>query len=186
MTVAATTMAATVDLDVDVLIEAEGWMSVADALEICRGAAQASYAHIATDPGRAEACVVLSSDAHVQELNRTWRGQDRPTDVLSFPLDPSPLDPSPPDPGLPDTALNDAPRMLGDIVVAFETTAAAAAELDMPLAHHLSHLVVHGMLHLLGFDHMTDDEAEEMERLEVDVLAILGIPDPYARGGGAR
>jgi probable rRNA maturation factor len=115
----------------------------------------------------ASATVVLECDDAVRDLNRRFRGQDKPTNVLSFP---SP----PPFPG---TGHDHA---LGDVVIACETLLREAAELSILPAHHLQHLVVHGLLHLTGLDHATDAEALLMETLETDILASLRIPDPYA------
>jgi probable rRNA maturation factor len=112
------------------------------------------------------AAVMLSSDGHVRELNRIYRGADKPTNVLSFRA-PAALEPAP-------------ERFLGDIILARETVAREAAEQDKPFLHHLQHLVVHGLLHLAGYDHESPDEAAEMERIEIDVLERLGVPDPYA------
>lgn len=111
--------------------------------------------------------VRLTSDAELHTLNRDWRGQDKPTNVLSFALD------------------EDAPAgapvtPLGDVVVAFETCLREAEDEAKPLANHLCHLVVHGTLHLLSYDHDVAEDAEIMESLERRVLAGLGIPDPYA------
>jgi probable rRNA maturation factor len=118
---------------------------------------------------RAELSLVLADDAMVQELNRQYRGQDKPTNVLSFAaLD----DEDAPEP-------EDGPLLLGDVIIAYETTAAEAQAEGKSLTDHLSHLVVHGVLHLLGFDHMEEDEAEEMEGLESSILGMLGIADPY-------
>jgi probable rRNA maturation factor len=118
--------------------------------------------------------IKLSDNAEVHALNREWRDKDRPTNVLSFPmLDDEELD----------ALLNgtyDAPEiMLGDIILAYETCAAEAKEKNIPIAHHAAHLVIHGMLHLLGHDHMEDDEAESMEALEVKALASMGLHNPY-------
>jgi probable rRNA maturation factor len=119
---------------------------------------------------RLEVSLVLADDAMVQTLNLQYRGQDKPTNVLSFAaLD----DADPPDEG---------PVLLGDVVLAYETTLAEAAAEGKPTAHHLSHLLVHGVLHLLGFDHLDEAEAEEMEGVERSILGGLGIPDPYASG----
>jgi probable rRNA maturation factor len=113
--------------------------------------------------------IVLTDDAEQRELNRTWRGKDSPTNVLSFAVG-GPDDPAPPG----------APLLLGDVVLAFETVAREAAACGKPLADHLSHLVVHGVLHLLGFDHESDAEAAIMEAREHAILAALGVPAPCA------
>lgn len=119
--------------------------------------------------GPFEAVVVLSDDASVARLNGQFRGKRKPTNVLSFPA--------------PAPAVNgpvDAPSPLGDIVLAVETIWAEAAASGIPPVHHLQHLVVHGLLHLAGLDHIEASEAEEMEALETEILASIGVPDPYA------
>lgn len=110
--------------------------------------------------------LLLTDDAAVRALNARFREQDKPTNVLSFPAPPNPE------------------RFLGDVALAFGVCAAEAADQGKPLAHHLQHLVAHGVLHLLGYDHMNDAEAHEMEGLERVILAGLGIPDPYLAGEG--
>lgn len=149
----------------EVLIAADGWRSEADAEAIVHRAIAAAAAAVDADTAGAELAVMLTDDAGIRALNRNWRGIDKPTNVLSFPAAP---------------AAGDAPRMLGDIAIAYETTRAEAAAERKPLGHHLGHLAVHGFLHLIGYDHETDDEAEAMESLERAILARLGIPDPYA------
>jgi len=137
-----------------------------DVERLCRETARAALAGAGGAPRPAELSIVLGDDALIHALNRQWRGQDKPTNVLSFPVVPAALPP-------------DAPRLLGDVVLAFETLAAEAAAQGKPLAHHLRHLIVHGVLHLVGFDHEAAGEAERMEALEVAVLSALGVPDPY-------
>ena len=117
--------------------------------------------------------LLFTSDAEIHELNREWRQRDKPTNVLSFPMlertDLVHLDPDGP------------PEMLGDIALAYETCAREAAEKGVALESHASHLIVHGLLHLAGYDHeISDADAEEMEALEVKALALLGIADPYS------
>jgi len=111
--------------------------------------------------------LVFSDDAQVQEINAEWRGQDKPTNVLSFPA--FPLAPG----GKPGP-------MLGDIVIARETVEREAADLDKSFDEHLTHLMVHGFLHLFGYDHMEAEEAERMESIETRILSSLGLSDPYA------
>ena len=108
--------------------------------------------------------LLLTDDSAVRDLNRRFRQQDKPTNVLSFP---APQNPE---------------RFLGDVALAYGVCAREAHEQGKSLAHHLQHLVAHGVFHLLGYDHETDAQAEEMESLERAVLAELGIPDPYAAG----
>jgi probable rRNA maturation factor len=120
--------------------------------------------------GPASAAIALSSDQAVRRLNAAYRGKDSPTNVLSFPA---------PDAALPGGAA-DAPRALGDVVLAAETALAEATAAGIPPAHHFQHLLIHGVLHLIGYDHLTDADAEVMEALETTLLARLRIADPYA------
>lgn len=137
------------------------------AARVCVRAARAALAAGGAPSGRAELAIVLADDALLQKLNREWRGRDAPTNVLSFPAgEGGPVAP-------------EAPLLLGDVVLAFETVAAEAQTQGKSLADHLAHLVVHGVLHLLGFDHEGAAEAQRMEALETQVLAGLGIADPY-------
>lgn len=166
------------EIDVAVSIEDEAWtQALPGAEELCRSLAAATVAVAAGEldgPG-AEISVVLTSDQAVHDLNRDWRGQDKPTNVLSF----AALD----EEDAPVVA--GAPVLLGDVILAFGVCAAEAADQGKTLAHHTAHLVVHGTLHLLGWDHEEDEaEAEEMERLETQILAAFGISDPYAEGEG--
>jgi probable rRNA maturation factor len=119
-----------------------------------------------------EISIRLTSDAEVQTLNRQYRQQDKPTNVLSFPMV---------QPDLVDMLANtdDGEVLLGDIVLAFETCEREAIERQVSTQDHALHLIVHGVLHLLGYDHMTDSEAEAMEAIERDVMASLGLHDPY-------
>ncbi len=126
----------------------------------------------ATLPFTAEISVRLTDDAEVQALNRDYRHKDKPTNVLSFPMIA---------PDLLDAVANtdDGEVLLGDIVLAFDVCEAEAAEKGITLQDHATHLIVHGTLHLLGYDHQGQVEAEAMEQIETDVLATLGIADPY-------
>src|ERR1019366_4460825 len=154
----------------EVLVVADGWQSQPDAEAVIHRAVAAAAEMAGTDVGDAELAIMLTDDAGIRTLNLNWRGIDKPTNVLSFPA----LQPT--GAGAPD----DAPRMLGDIAIAFETTRREADDEQKPFDHHLSHLAVHGFLHLIGYDHETDDDAETMEALEREILSQLGIPDPYA------
>jgi probable rRNA maturation factor len=153
---------------IDVNIEAGNWAkALPDAAMLVERAVWAACAALDGVPAHAEVSVLLTDDAHQRILNRDWRGKDKPTNVLSFPGDDV------------DHAPADAPVLLGDIAVAFETTAAEARDQQKSLADHFCHLLVHGMLHLLGFDHETEPQADEMEPLEIEILAGLGIASPY-------
>jgi probable rRNA maturation factor len=146
---------------IDIVVEAPIWAAQRGAKTVLRRAIAAAAA--AVPAGDGELAVVLTDDAAIRTLNRTWRGKDAPTNVLSFAAQ------SP----------RGAPRLLGDIVIAYETTAREAAEEQKPFRHHLAHLAVHGFLHLAGYDHEADEEAEAMETLEIAILARLKVPNPY-------
>jgi probable rRNA maturation factor len=153
----------------EVLVVAECWQTEPDAEAVIHRAIDAAAEIADADVGEAELAVMLTDDAGIRTLNNNWRGIDKPTNVLSFPA----LQPTA-------SAPPDAPRMLGDIAIAYETTRKEADDEEKPFDHHLSHLAVHGFLHLIGYDHEKDADAEAMEGLEREILAQLGIPDPYA------
>lgn len=154
-------------LDVEVAVETPLWEVLPGAEAMVRRAAATAVtaAGVSLQP-RVELAVALTGDSRLRDLNRTYRGQDKPTNVLSFPTA--------------EPALLAAAPYLGDIAIAGETLLAEAAAEGKPPLHHLAHLVVHGVLHLLGHDHEDDAEAEAMEALERRALAGLGVPDPYA------
>ncbi|MEA1677605.1 rRNA maturation RNase YbeY [Nitrospirillum sp. BR 11163] len=131
--------------------------------------------------GEGEVSILLSDNAAVRVLNQRYRGKDKPTNVLSFPM--LGEDDDEDDLGLPE-GMERPPYLLGDIILAYETLMTEAAEQNKPVANHLTHLVIHGVLHLLGYDHIEDAEAETMERLETVILADMGIADPYRDGAG--
>ncbi|MEJ6781806.1 rRNA maturation RNase YbeY [Aminobacter sp. Piv2-1] len=160
--------AAGVELDIDLMVEAGAWAGEDELRALVERAVPAALAEAEAEAAEGvELSLVFTDDAAIQRLNAEWRGKDKPTNVLSFPAFPiAPGDPLPP--------------MLGDIVLASETVAREAAEENKPLENHITHLIVHGLLHLLGYDHETDEQAEEMEALERRALARLAIPDPYA------
>jgi probable rRNA maturation factor len=154
-----------------VLVEAPAWQRrIRNVATLARRAARAA---VAADPPRerVELCLVLADNRAVRRLNREWRGRDKPTNVLSFPAR---------DAGAAAIRLPKGARSpLGDVIVACGVAASEAAAQGKTLSAHLSHLVVHGVLHLLGYDHERDAEAERMEALERRVLRRLGYADPY-------
>ena len=155
-----------------VIMEAGAWDErLPDAEAIVRRAVDGALAAAADrlPSGEVEITVVLADDATVRGLNRDYRGQDKPTNVLSFPLAQDSVTTGP-----------GFPILLGDVVLALETVADEARDQGKPLPDHVAHLVVHGVLHLLGHTHDDDDDASEMEAVERAVLSTLGIPDPYA------
>jgi probable rRNA maturation factor len=163
-------------LSLTVLDEGGDW-SVLPSRTAVAEAAAALALHPRCEAARgAEACIVLADDALLRSLNRDYRGKDAPTNVLSFPFQQLPTGDGSDGGGW--------RRNLGDVVLAAETVLREAAEQGIAPVHHLQHLVVHGLLHLLGFDHATDASADEMERLEAEILATLGIADPYALAEG--
>lgn len=155
-----------VELEIDICREEEAW-SDAQAEVALTAAKLAWMADGGADKGRpGELSLVLANDAMVRDLNRDWRGKDKPTNVLSFPAED-------------EMDIPEAPRMLGDVVLAYETLCREAEAQSKRVEDHLSHLVIHGVLHLLGYDHIEDIEAQEMEALEAQLLESLGISNPY-------
>lgn len=160
-------------LDIQISVEDEGWPDEPALLTLSEKVLGAAAEFLAKEeqqpfPKTApELSLVFTNDEAIKEINAEWRGKDKPTNVLSFPA--FPLEPG----GMPGP-------MLGDIVIARETVEREAVDLDKSFDDHLTHLLVHGFLHLFGYDHMETDEAEEMEALETRILAGLGLSDPYA------
>jgi probable rRNA maturation factor len=152
-------------IDLDVLVEADGWRDLPDVEDLASQAVEAAFAASPLAPrDPVEVSLMLTDDAAVRELNREWRGQDKATNVLSFPA-----------PALDVPAI----RPLGDVALAFETVAREAQAEEKSLREHMLHLVVHGCLHLLGHDHDTPERAQEMEAVEIEALARLGVANPY-------
>jgi probable rRNA maturation factor len=159
-------------MDLEIAIEA-AWPEATD-WEALAERAHATLSQVAPELAnpRLSASLLFSDDSEVHALNREWRGKDKPTNVLSFPMlereELLALSPEGP------------PELLGDIALALETCAREAADKGVPLEHHAAHLVVHGLLHLAGHDHVhSDEEAAAMEALEIKALALMGIADPY-------
>ena len=158
-----------------VAIEADGWSdALSDPEALVTEAACAALAAACPDLGPATVSLLLAGDQAVSALNRDWRGKDGPTNVLSFPATDTLAG------EVPEPEFDGVPLELGDIALAFETCQREAIEQLKTLADHTTHLTVHGVLHLLGYDHVVEAEAERMEALETRILAGLGIADPYA------
>jgi probable rRNA maturation factor len=154
-------------LHLDIIEQGGDWAGFGAVHETVNAAGAALAAHpLCRDAQGSEASIVLANDALLRALNRTYRGKDSSTNVLSFPSQ------------LPPGAKESS--YLGDVILAAETLRREAAEQGIPCAHHLQHLVIHGLLHLLGFDHVIATGAEDMESVEAEVLGALGIANPYA------
>lgn len=147
----------------DLRVESEDWQKLASLEAICLRALETGLLVDASAPKNTNVDILLTDDTQMEHLNALWRGKPKPTDVLSFPAEDSP------------------DGFLGDIAIGYGLVARDAAQGDKTLPNHLSHLLIHGLLHLLGYDHIEDDEAEIMENLERAALAKLGISDPYSR-----
>ncbi len=161
---------------ISIALDNRGWPETVDWDALAKRAAlaalsQTPHASLAGSKREIEISITLADDDAVQALNCEWREKDKPTNVLSFPMIGADEITSLP---------SGMEAMLGDIVLASGVCAREAAEKDIALSDHATHLVVHGMLHLLGYDHMEDGEADEMEAMERRALAALGLPDPYA------
>lgn len=160
-------------LDIQIAVEVDGWAEEDALHQMAARVLGAAGEFLATKEAQpfpdqpTELSLVFTDDESIRGINSEWRGQDKATNVLSFPAYP--------------IAPGDMPGpMLGDIVIARETVEREAVELDKSFEAHLTHLLVHGFLHLFGYDHMQTEEAEEMEALETGILAVLGLSDPYA------
>jgi len=153
-----------IPLHLEISRNATGWPEALDA-RAEQAVLEALKQSKATVAGASELSVVLTDDAEQQALNRDWRGIDKPTNVLSFPQ----IEP-----------FGAVSGILGDIILARETLEREAVEQGVSFEDHFTHLMVHGFLHILGYDHMDDDEALVMEGLETQILASLGVADPYA------
>lgn len=153
----------------DISIEDERWLSIAGFSELIPKLAAVTLRTVELAPEAHAVSIALLSDAEMRSLNKAFRGKDAATNVLSFPSAPiirSPRNPT-------------GPAFLGDVALAFETVAREASEQEKPILHHAAHLVVHGVLHLAGFDHETGADSERMEATERLILGEFGIPDPY-------
>jgi probable rRNA maturation factor len=160
---------------VDVMVASVLWKSQRNAKALVQRAIATAASAVST--AGCEVAIVLTDDSAIRTLNRNWRQKNAATNVLSFPAHEN----LPPLPRAEKqrAKIGRVPRLLGDIVIAYETTEREARAERKPFAHHLTHLAVHGFLHLVGYDHVADEEAEAMEGLETAILARLGVPDPY-------
>jgi len=148
------------NLDIDIAVQAEQWTNTVKNIEsLIEASVHETLSHIKFKTEQAELSVVLADNDFVQELNKVYRSKDKPTNVLSFPQDEDVL--------------------LGDVILAYETVSSEAGEQKKPFEDHFVHLVIHGVLHLLGYDHETDEGAKIMERAEIETLKKLGIKNPY-------
>jgi probable rRNA maturation factor len=166
---------------IEIVVASPRWNAQRSARAALRRAIATAAAAVSLADG--ELAVVLTDDAAMRTLNRDWRRKDAPTNVLSFPAEGNAPARELQSPGA--RQARRRPRLLGDIVIAYETADREARAERKPFAHHLAHLAVHGFLHLAGYDHEADEQAAIMERLESAILARLDVPDPYlARSAG--
>jgi probable rRNA maturation factor len=157
---------------IDIIVKSRRWQAQRGVEAVLRRAVRTAAAMAAAPAG--ELAIVLTNDAAIRTLNRDWRGRDAPTNVLSFPVQGGAAPPAR------RAKQQGEPALLGDIVIAYETTAREARAGRLPFRHHLAHLAVHGFLHLVGHDHATDAEADAMEAIEIAILRRLDVPNPYA------
>jgi len=167
--------------DFDIVIEDDRWAAL-DLEALAQNAAQATLEHLKLDPEQAELTLLACDNDRIAALNGDFRGKPRATNVLSWPAEERGAttpggDPLPPAPGM------DGMLELGDIALAFETCTAESEAAGKPLAEHVTHLIVHGLLHLLGYDHENDPDALLMEGLEREILGKMGYDDPYRENG---
>jgi len=154
-------------ITIDIAINDEGWPDEGRLQKLARDGVEATLARLGLQDAATELSVVFTSDSEIRSINNRWRHIDKATNVLSFPA----------------FAIKAGQKpgpMLGDIILARETVEREAMEQGKPFHNHLTHLLVHGLLHLLGYDHENDEDAEIMERLERQIVHSLAIPDPYA------
>ena len=154
--------------DIDVSLQTPQWeTAIADIETLCVSVITTTLKKTLINHPKGEVSLVLADDAFIQTLNAQYRGKDKPTNVLSFPL----------------TTLDDLTHSdylaLGDIIIAYETIAREAQDQNKPLRHHVTHMLVHGCLHLLHYDHETPEDAETMENIEIEILRLMNIKNPY-------
>mmetsp|Transcript_28374 Transcript_28374/g.52948 ORF Transcript_28374/g.52948 Transcript_28374/m.52948 type:complete len:171 (-) Transcript_28374:3716-4228(-) len=162
----------------DTIIDDDRWDAVAFE-ELAETTAQAALSHLGLAPSDFEIAVLACDDARIAVLNADFRDKDKATNVLSWPSEERGVDVDGDVPKLPEQSLPGMPEELGDIAISFDTCAREAAEAGKPMADHVTHLMVHGTLHLLGYDHIRDKDATLMEGLETTILGKMGLADPY-------
>lgn len=163
----------------DTILEDDRWEQ-ADLEALAETAARAALIHLGLDPEGFEIAVLACDDVRIAELNADFRDKPTPTNVLSWPSEERGADNDGDTPDLPDASDPDMPEELGDIAIAWETCVREASEAGKPLADHLTHLIIHATLHLLGYDHIRDKDATLMEGIETEILGKMGIADPYS------
>ncbi len=168
---------------VETTLDADGW-SALDLDARANAAVRAVLSHLGHDPAGFEISLLGCDDARIADLNAEFRGKPAPTNVLSWPSDERAADVPGGAPQPPQGLFPDEPIELGDVAIALETCLREAEAVGRSADDHVTHLLVHGILHLLGYDHETDADAALMEGLETTILAKLGIADPYAEQGG--
>ncbi|WP_375637600.1 MULTISPECIES: rRNA maturation RNase YbeY [unclassified Bartonella] len=152
---------------IDIMIKSAGWNDEKMLYNITEKALMATMHHVSLENVVSEISLLFTDDEHMAQINAQWRNKNKSTNVLSFPA-------------FPLKAGNQPGPMLGDIIIARETVVFEAEKEGKTFQDHLTHMIVHGILHLLGYDHETDDEAYKMEKLEREILQKLSIKDPYA------
>ncbi|MEM9999846.1 MAG: rRNA maturation RNase YbeY [Pseudomonadota bacterium] len=151
---------------IDISVSEDRWGDVSQWAPLAEQCIATTTQRLDMDQADSEVSILMTDDAAIQEMNAHYRGQDKPTNVLSFPA-------------IAGIKTGVLPPLLGDIVLAFETISREAQIEGKPLEHHVAHLIIHGFLHLLGYDHETDAQAREMEAMESLILGELNIDDPY-------
>lgn len=165
------------DTNVDIVIQAEAWEAIG-LPELAERAAAETLRHLEL-PRDCQLSLLATDDAQIRTLNAEFRARETATNVLSWPSEDLAAEIPGGVPALPEADFPGEPPFLGDIALAWETCRREAEEAGKTIEAHVSHLIVHGMLHLLGYDHIRDEDALLMERIEVEILGKLGLPDPY-------
>lgn len=166
-------------ITIDVLCEDEQWeKEIPDVTKHIKKIVTHTLSFTGLNQQSLEICIVLANDVFIQDLNHRFRHKDKPTNVLSFPsMD---IDPDTTEEFVKSIGAHDIPMHLGDVTLAFETILHEAQQQEKSFQDHLSHLLIHGILHLLGYDHIEEEDAQKMEKFEITILEAIGIENPYA------